>query len=76
MNFKQLNENMTEQALCIVMAITSSEGERLVDIADSLGMSDYEVEFVLQQLIEFNIAKKNGWGRYTLTPEYRESRQG
>ncbi|HGE8284257.1 TPA: hypothetical protein ACGD48_004768 [Serratia marcescens] len=77
MNFKQLSADMTEQALCILMAIApSADGEKVVDIADSLGMGDPEVEFILQQFVEFNIATKNGWGRYALTPEYRAYKRG
>lgn len=76
MNYKQLSDNMTENAFRVVIEIApTGEGQRLGDIAESIGLGTCEAEFILQQMIEAGIASKNGWGRYTLTPEYRAARR-
>ena len=74
MEYKQLFETMTDDAYRIEVSIRSpADWKSPARIAEQMGMGCVEVEFILQQMVEFQMAHKNVFGGYSLTPAYRKA---
>lgn len=74
MEFKQLFETMTDDAYRIEVSIRHPAAWKAPEqIAENIGMEPIEVEFILQQMVEFKMVHKNTNGGFSLTPAYRKA---
>lgn len=76
MTYKELNETMTEDAFRLKRILADGRTWAYGDIADELYMDECRVLFILAQMEYFKMVRRNVWGRYSLTLEYRQACQG
>ncbi|ENL5392442.1 hypothetical protein AB5H52_004521 [Salmonella enterica] len=71
MKFKQVREEMTDVAVSMEYVMRGYYWLSLDDLADACCRSKVEFEFILEQMIFFGMVHRDKWGRYSLTPAYR-----
>ncbi|MFW5407041.1 hypothetical protein B7L51_000180 [Pectobacterium brasiliense] len=73
-NFQRLNETMTDDAFEVLYMLLPPDTRICAEqIKTGMGIPLVRVELILQQMIEFHVAKSDAVGRYMLTPEYRKA---
>lgn len=71
-NFKEIRENMTEQALSIESVMRGHQRIELAELAEACLLKAETVEFILTQMESVGMVHKVAFNRYSLTPEYKK----
>ncbi|EFL4479800.1 TPA: hypothetical protein N7D54_002393 [Escherichia coli] len=71
MNINEIRGNMTEAALSVECVMRGYPRISLKELSEACFLSQAAVEFIIEQMICFGVAKRSGSGRYSLTDEYK-----
>lgn len=71
MEFKKLREEMTDVAISLEYVMRGHNWFSLDELANACQRRREIIEFMLEQMICFEMVHRDKWGKYSLTPAYR-----
>ena len=71
MNVKEIRETMTEAALGVESVMRGHPRITPQELSDACNVSLPAIEFIIEQMICMGVAQRGAFGRYSLTPKYK-----